>query len=201
MVRCAAERIPHLELVSVRYRGKGLASKDGALRSRGEIIFLCDADLSMPPEDLAAFLTALESTDVVIGSREAPGAHRYHEPWHRHLMGRVFNWVVRILAVRGISDTQCGFKAFRRDAARDLFGRQALVGFGFDVEILYLARKSGYTIKELPIDWYFDADTRVRPGTDSLRMLGEVIFILLANALGQYHHRIGSPGTRREDIG
>ena len=201
VVRRAACNIPNLELISVPERGKGLASKDGALRSRGEVVFLCDADLSMPPEELAAFLTALESADVIAGSREAPGAHRYDEPWYRHVIGRGFNYLVRLLAVPGIQDTQCGFKAFRRNVARHLFGKQMLVGFGFDVELLFLARKFGYAIRELPIDWYFDADTRVRPGIDSLRMLGEVLYIRLGDALGQYRARDASPGTRREDIG
>lgn len=201
VVRKASESIPNLKLLSVRERGKGLASKDGALRSRGEIVFLCDADLSMPPVALAEFLRELEHADVVAGSREAPGARRYDEPWMRHLMGRIFNRLVQLLAVPGISDTQCGFKAFRRDVARDLFGRQTLVGFGFDVELLFLARKLGYTIKELPIDWYFDPDTRVRPGADSLRMVAEVIHMRMGDALGHYRAREASPGTRREDIG
>jgi dolichyl-phosphate beta-glucosyltransferase len=200
-VRRAARTIPNLELIRVPERGKGLASKDGALRSRGEVVFLCDADLSMPPEELAGFLAGLESADVVAGSREAPGAHRYDEPWHRHVIGRVFNYLVRLLAVPGIQDTQCGFKAFRRNVARHLFGKQMLVGFGFDVELLFLAQKFGYVIKEMPIDWYFDADTRVRPGIDSVRMLGELLYIRLGDALGQYRARDASPGTRREDIG
>lgn len=200
VVREAAQTIPELQLVTVRERGKGLASKDGALRSHGQVIFLCDADLSMPPESIGTFLAELENADVVAGSREAPGAHRYGEPWHRHLMGRVFNRLVQIFAVPGMQDTQCGFKAFTRAAARDLFGKQMLVGFGFDVELLYLAQKSGYRIKELPIEWYFDADTRVRPGIDSLRMMAEVAHIRLSDALGHYRAREASPGTRREDI-
>ncbi|MBV9278992.1 MAG: glycosyltransferase family 2 protein [Chloroflexi bacterium] len=200
VVRRAQARIPNLHLTSVRERGKGLACKDGALRSRGQVIFLCDADLSMPPEELAGFIAMLDSADVVVGSREAPGAHRYREPWVRHLMGRGFNWLVRLLLVPGIRDTQCGFKAFRRAAARELFGKQAVVGWGFDVELLFLARKRGCAVRELPIDWYFDADTRVRPGVDSLRMVGEVILVRLADALGVYRSRAATPGTRREDI-
>lgn len=200
IVRQAAKMVPSLYLVTVRERGKGLACKDGALRSRGKVVFLCDADLSMPPESIGTFLTELEGADVVAGSREAPGARRYGEPWHRHLMGRVFNRVVQLFAVPGMQDTQCGFKAFSRRAARDLFGKQMLVGFGFDVELLYLARRSGYRIKELPIDWYFDSDTRVRPGVDSFRMIAEVVHIRLSDALGHYRAREASPGTRREDI-
>ena len=200
VVQEAARAIPGLTLVSIAERGKGLASKHGALRSTGDLVFLCDADLSMPPVAIGSFLAAMDSADVVIGSREAPGSHRYHEPWHRHFMGRVFNRFVRAFAVDGISDTQCGFKMFTRLAARDLFGRQTVVGFGFDVELLYLARKRGYALKELPIDWYFDTDTRVRPGIDSLRMLGEVAYVLLSDALGHYRARETTPGTRREDI-
>jgi dolichyl-phosphate beta-glucosyltransferase len=200
VVRRATERVPNLKLLTLRQRGKGVASKHGALRSRGEIIFLCDADLSMPPESIADFLTEIEHVDVVVGSREAPGARRFDEPWHRHLMGRVFNLLVQWLAVPGIRDTQCGFKAFRRKPARDLFGRQTLIGFGFDVELLFLARRRGYTMKELPIDWYFDADTRVRPGADSLRMVAEVLHMRMGDALGHYQAREAAPGIRREDI-
>jgi dolichyl-phosphate beta-glucosyltransferase len=201
VVREIAASVPNLHLLRLEARGKGVATKAGALRSRGQVLFLCDADLSTPPDALEAFLAALEGADIVVGSREAPGSRRFDEPWHRHLMGRIFNRLVQLLAVPGIQDTQCGFKALRQPIARDLFGRQTLVGFGFDVELLFLARRSGYVIRELPIDWYFNADTRVRPGVDSLHMLGEVLHIRLSEALGHYRARTSSPGTRREDIG
>jgi dolichyl-phosphate beta-glucosyltransferase len=199
VVEQAQMTLPNLRLISLRDRGKGLATKIGALRSRGQVVFLCDADLSMPPEELALFLREIETIDVVAGSREAPGARRYSEPWHRHIMGRVFNRLVRFLAVRGIEDTQCGFKAFRRPAAQALFGLQTLRGFGFDVELLYLACKFGFSVKELPIDWYFDPDTRVRPGIDSLEMLIEVVMIRIRDALGQY--RTAIPVTSTGDDG
>lgn len=186
IVREAAATIPNLHLISLAERGKGIATRTGALRSAGEIVFLCDADLSMPPENIASFLDRLESAEVVVGSREAPGSRRYGEPWHRHMMGRVFNSLVQVVAVRGIEDTQCGFKAFRRAAARDLFGRQTLSGFGFDVELLYLARKLGYRIQELGIPWYFDEDTRVRPGLDSIGMFYEVLMVRLRDMAGRY---------------
>lgn len=186
VVRSFGDTIPGLQLLSLTGRGKGLAVRAGAIRSWGEIVFLCDADLSMPPETLARFLEAIENADVVVGSREAPGATRYREPWQRHVMGRAFNRLVRMLAVQGIDDTQCGFKAFRRDAANHLFGQQFLTGWGFDVELLYLAQKYDYLITELGIDWYFDADSRVRPGTDTLNMLTEIIMIRLRDLLGRY---------------
>lgn len=165
------------------------------------MVFLCDADLSMPPETLTDFLEAAKDVDVVVGSREAPGARRIGEPWHRHLMGRVFNRLVQILAVSGIHDTQCGFKAFRRAAAENLFSRQTLTGWGFDVEILYLARKYGYRIKELPIQWYFDSDTRVRPGTDTLAMLRELVMIRLADMQGRYNSPQASRVSEGDRVG
>jgi dolichyl-phosphate beta-glucosyltransferase len=179
--------MPGLRLITVADRGKGIACRAGALDGKGEVIFLCDADLSMPPETLSRFMKEIDSVDIVVGSREAQGARRYSEPWHRHLMGRVFNYLVQALAVSGIKDTQCGFKAFRRHAARHLFSQQHANGFGFDVELLFLARKFGYSIQELGIDWYFDTDSRVRPGTDTLNMVAEVCMIRLRSAFGCYN--------------
>lgn len=189
VTRDAQLGIPRLRLVSIPERGKGIAAKTGALASRGDVVFLCDADLSMPAEQLERFLLRIGEVDAVAGSREAPGSQRYGEPWHRHLMGRLFNRLVQFVAVQGINDTQCGFKAFSRAAADDLFARQTLSGFGFDVELLYLARKFGYSVEELPIDWYFDRDTRVRPGIDSLDMFREVLLVRWRDFLGQYGPR------------
>jgi dolichyl-phosphate beta-glucosyltransferase len=193
----ACARIPNLELITLRQRGKGLASRFGALRSKGEVVFLCDADLSMPPETLARFIEVIQDADVVAGSREAPGARRYDEPGYRHVMGRVFNTLVRVLAVPGISDTQCGFKAFRRDAADELFDRQMITGFGFDVELLYLARKYGYRVAELGIEWYFNTDTRVRAGADTLNMVGELLMIRYRDLIGRYRRTLPTPEGRR----
>jgi dolichyl-phosphate beta-glucosyltransferase len=197
VVNEACAGIPSLELITLRQRGKGLASRFGALRSKGEIVFLCDADLSMPPETLARFIEAIQDADVVAGSREAPGARRYDEPGYRHVMGRVFNTLVRVLAVPGISDTQCGFKAFRRDAADELFDRQMITGFGFDVELLYLARKYGYRVAELGIEWYFNTDTRVRAGADTLNMVGELLMIRYRDLIGRYRRTLPTPEGRR----
>jgi dolichyl-phosphate beta-glucosyltransferase len=187
VVRRAANWLPNLSLISIPERGKGIATKTGALTSRGRILFLCDADLSMPADAIGRFLEALKGADLVAGSREAHGARRYNEPWHRHVMGRVFNRLVQLVAVPGIRDTQCGFKAIRRPAANELFARQTLQGFGFDVELLYLARRFGYRVKELGIEWYFDADTRVRPGIDTISMLRELLLIRLRDLRGEYH--------------
>jgi dolichyl-phosphate beta-glucosyltransferase len=134
----------------------------------------------MPIEEVTRFLPpALEGYDVAIGSREIEGARRYDEPSHRHLMGRVFNFLVRLLAVRGFQDTQAGFKCFARDAVQDVFPYQTMDGFGFDVEILFIAQKRGYRILEVPINWYYMSNSRVSPVGDSVRMLREILQVRL----------------------
>ncbi len=173
----AAEH-PRVRLIRESRRGKGLAVRRGMLEASGEYRFICDADLSMPIEEVLKFLPPqLERYEVAIGSREAPGARRYNEPAYRHLMGRVFSTLVKLLAMPGFEDTQCGFKCFRREAALDIFGVQRLDGMSFDVEALYIARKRGYRIVEVPIDWYFMSESRVRLVQDSLRMFSDILTI------------------------
>jgi dolichyl-phosphate beta-glucosyltransferase len=201
LVRGMARDVPNLRVIDIPERGKGIASRTGALQSRGDIVFLCDADLSMPPQSLAKFLEAIERADVVAGSREAFGSRRFEEPWHRHVMGRVFNRLVKTIAVKGIEDTQCGFKAIRRQAAHDLFAEQRLNGFAFDVELLYLARKYGYRIEELGIEWHFNGDSRVRPGIDTLGMVKELLMIRMRDACGVYRACATSAAPGRGDIG
>ena len=118
----------------------------------------------MPVEEVSTLLHAVQNgADVAIGSREVAGARRIGEPAHRHLMGRVFNWLVRAIAVPGIEDTQCGFKAFRGQVARELFRQQRIDGWAFDVEVLFLAARRGYSIREVPITWRYDPSSRVSP--------------------------------------
>jgi dolichyl-phosphate beta-glucosyltransferase len=131
------------------------------LEARGTWRFLADADLSMPISELKRFLDATQDADVIVGSREARGARRVGEPWLRHVIGRVFNWAVKLLVFRGIDDTQCGFKLFSARAAQVLFPLQQLDGFGFDVEILFLARRAGLVIREVPITWVYRRDSKV----------------------------------------
>ena len=169
---------PRVRLIRESHRGKGLAVRRGMLEATGEYRFICDADLSMPIEEISKFLPPqLGEYEVAIGSREAPGARRYNEPAYRHLMGRVFNTLVKMFAVPGFEDTQCGFKCFRREAARDIFGLQCLDGMSFDVEALYIACKRGYRIVEVPIDWYYMSESRVRLVEDSLRMFSDILAI------------------------
>jgi dolichyl-phosphate beta-glucosyltransferase len=144
-------------------RGKGYAVRRGMLAARGARRLMTDADLSTPIEELDRLCARMdEGHDVVIGSRALPGSRiEVRQPWYRENMGRVFNLFVRALAVPGLTDTQCGFKLFSGPAARDVFSAARLDGFSFDVEVLFLARRKGYRIAEVPVVWRNDAATRV----------------------------------------
>lgn len=173
LVTNAARLEPRIKLLSVRHGGKGWAVKSGMLASKAAWRFMCDADLSMPPEEIDRFLPDNQDPgyDVGIGSREAPGARRFNEPVRRHFYGRIFNRVVRVFAVRGLDDTQCGFKMFSGEAASRLFSAQRLEGFGFDVEVLYIARHEGLRLKEVAIDWYYGRDSKMTLGKGAAAFL------------------------------
>ncbi|MDD2695530.1 MAG: glycosyltransferase family 2 protein [Anaerolineales bacterium] len=178
---------PQISVCHEARRGKGLAVRRGMLAARGEHRFMCDVDFSMPVDQLSRFLPpALDAYDVAIASREAPGAVRYNEPAHRHLVGRAFNLLIRLMALPGLHDTQCGFKCFRGRVAEQLFGRQTLCGWSFDVEILFIARKLGYSILELPIPWYFNPDSKVRVVPDSVHMALDILRIRYNYLTGAY---------------
>lgn len=174
-----AERFgPDVQLFRERERGKGLAVRRGMLEASGEYRFICDADLSMPIEEVNKFLPPqLDDYDIAIASREAPGAVRYNEPTVRHWIGRVFNLLVRTLAVPGFHDTQCGFKCFTAGAADALFPLQRIDGWTFDAELLFIALHSGYRVKEVPIHWYHIPGSRVRIVRDSWSMLMDLFRI------------------------
>lgn len=170
----------HENLLAIKNdrRGKGLAIQRGVQQATGEYIFLCDADLSMPIEEISKFLPPqLKNVDVAIASREAPGAVRYNEPYYRHFTGRVFNTLIRLLVLPTLQDTQCGFKCIRADVARDIFPYQTLSGWAFDVELLYIARHRGYHVVEIPIHWHFNADSKISVFRDSLRMFLDLLLI------------------------
>ena len=175
----AAAEDPRFRVLDLgQRRGKGLAVRAGVLQARGRLVLFCDADFSMPVEQLDRIVNALEhGADVAIASREVRGSRRIGEPPHRHLMGRVFNLVVRALAVPRIEDTQCGFKGFKQVVALDLFSRQRIEGWAFDVEILMLAHRRGYRIVEVPITWVYDPASRVSAARDTLRMVREILMI------------------------
>jgi len=153
------------------------------LAAHGEYRFICDADLSMPIDEVKKFIPpALDNFDLAIASREAPGAIRFNEPSYRHLGGRAINIVIRLLILPGLNDTQCGFKCFRAETAENLFRQQTLMGWSFDIELLYLARRKHLRIKEIPIKWYFSTDSKVNAVRDALRMISDIFRIHL-NAL------------------
>lgn len=186
-------RFPQLRLVRTEGRGKGLAVQAGMLAARGQVRLFGDADLSWPVAEIGRFhaMVADGNVPVVIGSRQGSGARRVGEPFYRHLMGRVFNHLVQLLAVPGVEDTQCGFKAFRSDAAEAIFPRLTIRGFGFDVEALYLARSLGYPVKEVPLLWEHKLHSRVDPVRDSLRMVADVLRVRSNAARGLYRRTTG----------
>ena len=174
----------NVRVLRLPHRGKGWAVKNGMLAAEGVFRLLSDADLSVPIEQVERLLPLFESresggpgADIVLGSREAPGAVRIGEPARRHLMGRLFNLLVSRLAVPGLADTQCGFKCFRGETAQDLFPRLTLDGFAFDVELLHLARKRGLAYSEVGVDWYYQSQSKVRPIHDSLAMTLDLLKI------------------------
>jgi dolichyl-phosphate beta-glucosyltransferase len=167
-------------------RGKGLAVRIGMLDAAGENRMMLDADLSMPVDQITRFLPPAQNADIVIASREAPGAVRYDEPSYRHIGGRVINTMIRLLALPGLHDTQCGFKCFSAKAAQDLFSEQTIHGWAFDIEILYVARLRGYSVVELPIPWHYSPQSHLRPVQDAIRMFFDLLHIRLNHLRGEY---------------
>jgi glycosyltransferase involved in cell wall biosynthesis len=187
VVTHASTSFSRLRLLRTDRRGKGCAVRAGMLAGRGQVLLFADADLSWSGEDLPRFVSLIDhDSPIVIGSREGQGARRVGEPVYRHLMGRVFNHVVQALAVPGVEDSQCGFKAFRADAAHAIFSRQRINGFGFDVEVLYLARRLGYQVRIVPLRWEHKQNSRVAPVRDTLLMLSDVLRVRLNAWRGAY---------------
>jgi len=180
-----------LQVLRIAQSGKGRAVKAGMLAARGEYRFFADADFSMPISEVNRFIPpALPNMDIAIASREAPGAVRYDEPAYRHMVGRVFNMFVRVMALPGLQDSQCGFKCFRGGVVEEVFPHQTLPGWSFDVELLFIARRRGYRIVEIPIPWYFNPDSKVKVGRDSVQM-GLDLLTIRWNALqGRYNGKV-----------
>lgn len=193
-----AQKFPAVRVICNDHRGKAYTVRTGMLAAQGQYILFTDADGATPIQEVDKLLPFLErGYDVAIASREGAEARRFQEPWYRHFMGRVFNWLVRIIALPGIRDTQCGFKAFRHAAARDLFENMQLYGpqagpvkgamlTGFDVEILFMARKWGYQIAEVPVHWYYGTESKVHPLKDSWRNLRDVLRVRWNDIQGRY---------------
>lgn len=179
-------RMTGMSLVAQPHRGKGHAVRVGMRAASGEYRFQCDADLSMPIEQLSNFLPPnFEGPGIAIGSRSAPGARRLGDPPIRKLMGKAFSMLVR-LGGAGFTDTQCGFKCFAGVRAQALFDQQRLDGFGSDVEALYLARRFGIPVTEVPIVWHYAPGSKVRPVRDTVRMIAELAVIRVNALRGRY---------------
>ncbi len=191
-----AHQHPEARVIENVHRGKGPTVAAGMLAATGQYRLFTDFDQSTPIEDLARFMPFIrDGYDVVIGSRAVQGAQRASEPLHRHLMGKVFNLLVQMIAVPGIHDTQCGFKLFSAVATEKLFPKMVIYGGkerqdaftgAFDVELLLLARRAGYQIAEVPVQWQHNETQRVSPVKDSLRMFGDIIKIRWADLAKRY---------------
>jgi len=186
-VELFAKYNPKIKLLSLSHKGKGWAIRNGLNYANGTYRFICDADLSMPINYLEKFLPPnTEHSDIVIGSREIKGARRIGEPQVRHIMGRIYNLLIRLIFCMNISDTQCGFKCFRWENVESIFAKQCINGFAFDMEVLFLAKKSNLIIKEIGIDWYYKDLSKVRPGIDPLLMALDLIKIRWRYLTGKY---------------
>jgi dolichyl-phosphate beta-glucosyltransferase len=155
-----------LSLLSVRHGGKGAAVAAGMLAAVGEVVVFADADMATPPDEIPLLVGALAQADVALGSRIQPDGTdmRKSQPVYRRMLGRAFHALASAWVVGPVTDTQCGFKGFRRDVARDLFSRQRIRSIVFDVEIIFLARRRGYSLAVVPIRWADRRGSRMRPG-------------------------------------
>ncbi len=193
-----AEGDTRIRVLANRHAGKGPTVTAGMLAANGRWRLFTDFDQSTPLSEIEKLWPySKKEYEIVIGSREIAGSVRDQEPWYRHVMGRGFNILVQSLAVPGIFDTQCGFKLFSEEATETLFRdlyvygqakeRQDAYTGAFDVELLFLARKHGFHIAEVPILWYHRETDRVSPLKDSFRMLRDILRIRLASIMNKYH--------------
>jgi dolichyl-phosphate beta-glucosyltransferase len=199
IVMSFSEQRPGVRLIRYqKNRGKGYAVRTGVLAAVGDLVLFSDADLSTPVSEVEKLLRAMEGgADVAIGSRAVRDTVIVkRQPLYRVLMGKTFNKFVQLLATPGISDTQCGFKLFTRSAALSLFSDCRIDGFGFDVEVLFLARKRGLTIREIGVQWLNSPESKVHPIVDSARMLRDLLVIRRHAMMGDY----GCISSRRTKI-
>ena len=183
------KKYPDLRVLHNEKAGKGLAVRTGIFAATGEYRIFCDADFSMPVEEIRQFIPPNLDKDIVIASREVKGAVRYDEPNFRHFTGRIFNLLIRLLALPKLHDTQCGFKGFRAEVAEDIFQYQHIEGWAFDVELLFIARMRGYEIVELPIPWYYNDESKISVFRDSFRMFFDLLKIRQNARQGLYGKR------------
>jgi dolichyl-phosphate beta-glucosyltransferase len=192
IVRGFAEKNPAVRLVeNPGNRGKGYSVRNGMLNARGEVVVFSDADLSSPIEEMPKLLVAIAAgADIAIGSRWLRAElQTRRQSLHRQVFGRIFNVLLRIILGLQFADTQCGFKAFTRRAAQTILPLQRIERWGFDPEILFLARKFGFRVEEVPVLWGHSGDTRIHPLIDGARMFQEMLRIRWYDIAGKYDGR------------
>ena len=183
---------PSLRLIALpANRGKGCAVRTGMLQTTGRLALFADADGATPIQELDRLEAAIrDGADLAIGSRfqaSRDPRFRVEARWHRSVSGNLFNGIVRRLGIPGITDTQCGFKLFRQAVARDLFSVARIDGYGFDLELLYIAQRRGYKIAEVPINWADQPGSKVRVMRDGLRMFSELLAVRRNDKAGRYN--------------
>jgi dolichyl-phosphate beta-glucosyltransferase len=173
--------------------GKGFSVRNGILHAAGQIVMFTDADLSAPIEEAERLFAAIKGgADIAIGSRWLErGRQTIHQPLYRQFFGRCFNAITRLVMGLPFADTQCGFKAFRRSAAQTVFQLQRIERWGFDPELLFIARKRGYTVKEVPVTWGHDERSRISYLKDGIKMLEEILYIRWHALMGSYDRSVG----------
>jgi glycosyltransferase involved in cell wall biosynthesis len=198
IARSFAKRHPALRIEALPHRGKASAVSHGMHAANGELILFSDADLATPLDYMETFIErSRDGYDIIIASREGATAHRIGEPAYRHFMGRVFNWLVQLLLLPGIEDSQCGFKLFTREAAQQLIERTLLYRnlnievtgarvTAFDVELLVIARRLGYKIESIPVEWTYGTSSKVNPIRDSLHNARDLLTIKWNDLRGRY---------------
>lgn len=193
IVRDFAIAAPEVHLMeNPRNCGKGYSVRSGLLHATGEIVMFTDADLSAPiPEAERLFQAIADGADIAIGSRWLATSRQTHrQPLYRQVLGRCFNALTRAVMRLPFADTQCGFKAFTRSAAQTIFQLQTIERWGFDPEILFIARKRGYRITEVPVSWAHDSRSRISYLRDGLQMLQELAIVRWNALLGRYGKQI-----------
>jgi dolichyl-phosphate beta-glucosyltransferase len=175
-------------LVNSQNLGKGFSIRRGVLESRGQFVIFTDADLPYELEAIDEFLKTLrDGCDLAVGSRVLPGSQVKGVPWFRFISGQIFSWMVQAVLFRGLPDTQCGFKSFRADAAKEIFRRLTIGGFGFDVEMLYIGRKLKLVIRPVAVRMIdHRQQSRVRLIADSLRMFANLFMVRWNDLQGKY---------------
>ncbi len=204
VARVLSEEFPELRVIRLAAnRGKGYAVRTGVVNAIGRLVLFADADGATPIAEVERLESAIDSgVDVAVGSRALRGTGvQVHAKLYRHLIGRTFHLLVEWLADGGVKDTQCGFKLFRSAVAQDLFSRMRMNGFSFDVEVLVMARRRGYRVAEIPVNWTHRPGSKVRLTLDSLQMAADLVRIRAHCLRGDYEVPHLAPWSQHLEAG